>query len=294
VTLRQLLAHTAGIFNEGSEGDPLADVGAIADPTLRSEGQAAIAAAMGDQGAVVPAEVTVAAAETHDRVNAPGGGYHYSNAGYQAAALYLEAETGRPLADLLRDVVTGPLGLERTTLAPADRTPPQLRGYETETVTGNRVDAAEDLRAFGNGANGGALTTADDLASFFRALVRGELVGPDLVQEMQLPTAVATRAGSAYGLGLASYELSCGRFYGVDRHGGRHGGARRGGRAEPAGPRRPPPPPAGRLPPLPVLTRAGAMQAVRGVQGRCVSSRRWRSARAPGRPRGRRRTRCRR
>jgi D-alanyl-D-alanine carboxypeptidase len=214
VTLRQLLDHTAGIFNEGSEGDPVADIAAIADPALREEGQAALGRAMTDVTEVIPAEVSVAAAETHPRYGDPGLSYHYSNTGYQAAGLYLEAVTGRPLDALVTEEVAEPLGLARFTLAPADRTPPEFRGHETLTATGEPVDAADDLRAFGNGANGGVLTTADDLVTFFRALVGGRLLEPGLVTQMRQPTTASIGADSAYGLGLATYRLTCGRFFG--------------------------------------------------------------------------------
>jgi D-alanyl-D-alanine carboxypeptidase len=214
VTLRQLLGHTAGIFNAGDESDPVADLAAIADPVLFEEGQASLARAIDDPSEVIPAEVVVAAAETHERYGVPGESYHYSNAGYQAAGLYLEAVTGRPLHQLVIEELAGPLGLERLTLAPADRTAPALRGHETLTATGEPVDASDDLRAFGNGANGGVLTTADDLVVFFRALMAGDVVDTRLLTDMRSPTAASRRSGSAYGLGLATYLFSCGRFYG--------------------------------------------------------------------------------
>ncbi len=70
---------------------------------------------------------------------------------------------------------------------------------------------SDDLLAFGNGASGGIISTADDLLTIMTELVHGSLLPGDLQIRMQTPT---RQSGGTYGLGLAVYELSCGRFYG--------------------------------------------------------------------------------
>jgi D-alanyl-D-alanine carboxypeptidase len=211
ITMRQLLAHTAGIFDEGNEGDPEADVARLTDPALKAEGESLVRRYQAGEHVIASDRLLVALAETHDRYFAPGEGYHYSNVGYQLAAMLLEHVTGLSLSDLLRTRIVDPLGLRHTTIAPPDLTSPEFRGYDASTVDGSPVDVTDDLLAFGNGGNGGVISTADELLTIMQAIVTGRLLPAALVEEMERPVL------ESYGLGLATYDLSCGRFYG---HGG--------------------------------------------------------------------------
>lgn len=214
ITVRQLLDHTSGVFDEGNEGDAVADAAAIADPELRARADDLIARALAGEAVVAPAELIVAGAETHDRYFEPGRGFHYSNPNYQLAGMVLEAVEGRPLHEVLLTGVVEPLGLGATSLAPHDRSSPELRGYDVPLDGSPPIDVSDDLTLFGNGGNGGILTTPDDLATIFRALLAGELVPDEWVDEMLATTAVSDATGWSYGLGIAPYPLSCGTFYG--------------------------------------------------------------------------------
>jgi len=59
------------------------------------------------------------------------------------------------------------------------------------------------------------ISTADELLTMMQAIVSGRLFSQSLLVEMKHPT---VQSDNAYGLGLATYYLSCGTFYG-------HGGA---------------------------------------------------------------------
>lgn len=216
VTVRQLLAHTSGVFDEGNEGDIGGDVARLADPALRAEAQTVFSRHAAGQRVVASCRLLVALAETHERYFAPGMGYHYSNINYQLLGMLLERATGTSLASLLRTRIVEPLGLHGTTLAPADLASPDLRGYDT-TATGAMSDLTDDLVVYGNGGNGGLVTTADELLAILRAVVSGRLFGGDLVAEMERPVR------ESYGLGLATYKLPCGTFVG---HGGSVSGTR--------------------------------------------------------------------
>lgn len=207
ITMRQLLAHTSGVFDEGNEGDPVTDIAALRDPALRAEAEDILARYSAGERVIASGRLLVALAETHERYFAPGSGYHYSNTGYQLAAMALEAATGRSVADLLRERIVEPLRLEHTTIAPPDLDSPDLRGYD-EASDGTIVDATDDLVAFGNGGNGGVVTTADELLVILRAIVRGELFDPTLVEVMETPVF------EGYGLGLATTVTRCGTFFG--------------------------------------------------------------------------------
>jgi D-alanyl-D-alanine carboxypeptidase len=188
VTIRQLLAHTAGIFNVGDEGDVVADIGAIADPALREEGLAFLAAAVTDPGAVVPSPVAVAAAETHDRYGAPGDTYHYSNAGYQAAGMAIEAMTGRPLADLLRDEVAQPLGLRESRAWARSAT----RSSADSMPTLRRTRSPAPRAGAGHRGVGHPAGVLDQALHRPQALGQGEQLGPaHHLQRRRLPAGAA-------------------------------------------------------------------------------------------------------
>ncbi len=211
VSLRNLLNHTSGIFDIGNEGDAMADLAKLTDAVLIEEGQTLIAGATSGRQVVASDRLAIGLAETHDRYFPPGSGYHYSNANYQIVGVLLSDVTGRPIDDLLRSRIGAPLALTHTSLAPSDRTPPDFHGYATDVRTGEAVDVTGDLLAFGNGASGGIISTADELLTIMTELVHGSLLPRELRIEMQTPT---WQSGGTYGLGLARYELSCGLFYG--------------------------------------------------------------------------------
>jgi len=215
ITVRMLLDHTSGVFDEGNDGDPLADVDRLSDPALAAEARDLVTRYAAGERVIASDRLLVALAETHERYFAPGKGNHYSNINYQLAAMVLQQVSGAPLTDLLRDRIAAPLRLHDTSIAPPDLASPDLRGYVPSPTHDSLVDVTDDLSAFGNGGHGGVVSTAHDLLDVMDAIVSGQLIGPALTEVMQRPT---IQSGNAYGLGLATYRLSCGIFYG-------HGGA---------------------------------------------------------------------
>ena len=212
ITVRMLLNHTSGIFDEINEGDPEADAANLTDPALAKEArQLSRRYAAGDR-VIASDRLLVALAETHDRYFAPGTGYHYSNSNYQLAAMALEKVTGHALSDLVRTGLVEPLGLRHTTITPPDLTSPVMRGYATTATSGAPVDVTDDLLAFGNGGNGGVISNADELLTILQAIVAGRFLSSVMVADMM------TAADGTYGLGLNAYGTGCGVFYG-------HGGA---------------------------------------------------------------------
>lgn len=213
-TVRMLLDHTSGLFNVGDEGDVLADITKLNDPVQRAQAQELAARYLAGERVTIPAPIFVALAETHERYFAPGTGYHYSNVNYQVAAMVLEQVTRSSLADLLSARVFEPLGLRHTSIAPDDEATPELHGYRGNAEDGSLVDLTDDLLAVGNGGSGGIISTAGELLTIMQSIVSARLLAPALVEEMKEAT---TASNKSYGLGLATYYLSCGTFYG---HGG--------------------------------------------------------------------------
>lgn len=210
ITVRMLLDHTSGVFDQTNQGRS-GDIDRLPDPQLRAEARSLIRRYADGEPVIAPDRLLVALAETHDRYFDPGTGYHYSNINYQLAAMVLEAVTGTSLAALLEERIVEPLDLEHTTIAPPDTESPELRGHLPGHRDGQVVDVTDDLIAYGNGGNGGVLSTGDELLTITQAIVSGRLLPPPLVADM---AAMTLQSNGTYGLGLMKFDLSCGTFYG--------------------------------------------------------------------------------
>lgn len=210
ITVRMLLNHTSGLWNV-DDGDPVADIANLTDPGLQAEAADLMERYAAGEQVIAPDRLLVALAETHERYFAPGDGYHYSNANYQVAAMVLEEATGRTLAQLLQERLVEPLGLHDTTIAPPHLESPDVRGYGTNKDDGSLVDLTDDLVAFGNGGSGGIVSSAGDLLTLMQAIAAGDVVDGEILEQMKAPTA---QSDGSYGLGLATYYLSCGTFLG--------------------------------------------------------------------------------
>jgi D-alanyl-D-alanine carboxypeptidase len=212
VTVRQLLDHTSGIFDESNgiatQAEIEADIAKLADPALRDEAEATLRQVLAGKRAIASDRVLIGLSETHDRLFAPGTQYAYSNINYQVAAMLLERRTGTSLADLLQARLVEPLGLQRVSIAPPDTASPEFRGYGTSTADGSLVDMTDGLGWFGNGGNGGIISTPDDLLTAMQAIVGGRYVPAGLTKAM------LTLGQGSYGLGIGGYPFACGTLYG--------------------------------------------------------------------------------
>ena len=211
VTVRQLLNHTSGIFDESNgvstREEIEADIAKLGDPALRAEAESTLRDSLAGRPVIASARVIVGLSETHDRYFAPGTAFHYSNTNYQLAAMLLEAVTGMTLGDVLQARLVGPLGLRATTIAPPDTASPEMRGYGAAAADGTLVDITDDLSWFGNGGNGGIVTTADELLTILQAIAGGTFLPADL-------TAAMLTADRGYGLGIGAYPFRCGTLFG--------------------------------------------------------------------------------
>ncbi|MFJ4210961.1 serine hydrolase domain-containing protein [Paenarthrobacter sp. NPDC089675] len=129
------------------------------------------------------------------------GFFAYSNSNYLALGRLVEKLTGRPLDDVLRERVFGPLGLGRTSLNTRDRAAPDnLRAYMS--VGGERLDITQPEAVTGSPA-GGVVSSTEDVNDFFRGLLSGALLSPGTLQEMK------TVKSSNYGLGVTRFPDGC-------------------------------------------------------------------------------------
>jgi D-alanyl-D-alanine carboxypeptidase len=134
----------------------------------------------------------------------PGTSSAYSNSDFVLLGLIVEKVTGRPLDQVVTSRIIRRLRLRSTSYGTthAERMTPWLGLVESfgRPVSGD----------------GGIISTAEDLATFFRALLGGKLLAPNQLAEMT--TTIATdRPDLRYGLGIWRYRLPCGFAWG---HGG--------------------------------------------------------------------------
>jgi D-alanyl-D-alanine carboxypeptidase len=178
-------------------------------------------------GKVWTPDELLALAFEHPPYFPPGEGYHYSNTNTVLLGLIAEQLDGKPLAQIFQDRLFTPLGLSGTSFPPSttsampDRHP---QGYMFGTNVGTMATAelpADQQAAAAAGtlqpadvtdenpswtwAAGQAISTADDQATWVRAMNDGTLLDPEW-QQRRTDSLQSTRAdgtGPKYGLGVA-------------------------------------------------------------------------------------------
>jgi D-alanyl-D-alanine carboxypeptidase len=177
ITLRQLLTHTSGLFdNNDAIKDPARVLARVRDPVFHAELVRLAKRLQADPTIQFPPTVWIRLAATQPLYFRPGTGYHYSNVGFEVLGLVIEKVTGQPLQEVYRERIMRPLGLEHTAYDPqGDITGPHARGYLINP-DGSLVD--ETAVHWGIGAEGGIVSSAADTARFLVALMQGRLLGP--------------------------------------------------------------------------------------------------------------------
>jgi D-alanyl-D-alanine carboxypeptidase len=215
ITIAQLLEMRSGLYNYSS------------DPTIS-------AAIDTDPNKVwAPAEL-LAIAFAHPPNFPPGAAYEYNNTNYALLGLVAEKVDGKPLAQAMQHRLFGPLGL-RHTLLPASTvsTLPDpfshgyLYGSSSVALVGEPPYSAEVQAAARAGtllpkdytdvnhsfaaAAGGVISTANDLATWIKALVAGRVLDPAYQRrwlDSLKPEDPSKPEGQKYGYGIV--QLSWG------------------------------------------------------------------------------------
>ena len=144
-------------------------------------------------------------------------GFAYSSTNYVILGMLIERVTGRPYAAVLRERITGPLGLRSTRFEPSGRIAGAHAHGHVPAVhdgfvrpAGPAADRDADSASWG-GTAGAIVSTAGDVAAFLDALLDGRVVPPRLVAAMVPPVRAGRRS---YGLGLVAHPLGCGHGVG--------------------------------------------------------------------------------
>jgi D-alanyl-D-alanine carboxypeptidase len=148
-------------------------------------------------------------------VSEPGTTHSYSNTNYLILGLVAEELTGESLDSLVLDRIFRPLRLDDSSFGSASLGVP---GTNPPQWLGSSIESHSYWGA------GGIVSTADDLATFYRALLGGELLAKVQLDEMLRTVDTGTdslaQLGSGHawaGLGIFDIELDCGPAWG---HGG--------------------------------------------------------------------------
>lgn len=186
ISVAQLLKMRSGLY--GYTADPALSAAMDADP----------------RKAWTPQEV-LAIAYRHPPQFAPDASYEYSNTNYALLGLIAEKAGGRPLAEQFQERLFGPVGLTQTSLPAADDTSmpnPYSHGYmyggsfyaladdpypadmqaAAWAGTLHPIDYTNQNSSYATAA-GGAISTADDLATWMKALVSGKVFNADYHQQ---------------------------------------------------------------------------------------------------------------
>ncbi|MFE3942636.1 serine hydrolase domain-containing protein [Streptomyces sp. NPDC059118] len=145
-----------------------------------------------------------------------GTSWKYSNTNYLVAGLIIQKVTGRPVGEEITRRVIDRIGLRHTYFpAQGDMTIKERhpKGYDRETPDGPLVDLTEMDTSWAWAA-GAMVSTNTDLNKFYAALLGGRLLAPAQLAQMRTTVpAPYMGVGARYGLGLASWPLSCGGLY---------------------------------------------------------------------------------
>lgn len=224
ITVAELLKMRSGLY------------GYTADPAL--------AAAMdADPGKAWTTREVLDIAFRHPPQFAPDASYEYNNTNYALLGLVAEKVGGRPLAQQFQERLFGPVGLTHTSLPAADdisMPAPYSHGYmyggslyaladdpypadmqaAAQAGTLQPIDYTNQNSSYASAA-GGAISTAEDLVTWMKALVSGKVFNADYHQQW-LTSLQAEDPGApdgqkyGYGISYQRFGPKAAMFY----HGG--------------------------------------------------------------------------
>jgi D-alanyl-D-alanine carboxypeptidase len=191
ITVRQLLTHTSGLFDYAKAQEYFEIVSA--NPKHRWTRMEQVKAAM----------------EWGKPYNAPGKGYHYSDTGYILLGEMLERLTGKPLGPALRSVLNfRKVKLDETYLETLEPVPAGIKPLAHPYF--GQVDAADFDPSVDLYGGGGLVSSVEDLARFYRALVQGKIFHRASTLQMMLtiPPTNENAPGGPYAMGIQRRNIA--------------------------------------------------------------------------------------
>jgi D-alanyl-D-alanine carboxypeptidase len=197
ITIRQLLQHTSGLR------DYTSSPGFLTPQSLGRTWQ--------------PRQLVDLAL----RLGPPLQGWKYSNTNYILLGMIIKRVTGHSVISVIGRQILQPLGLRNTSFP---LTSTLIPGPHAEGYYGG-LDVTRLVNPSSTWAAGAVISTVDDVARFYRALLTGRLLPP--AQQHELLAAIPVfdpgeLFAEHYGLGIYRIQLPCGTAWGHD--GGYPGG----------------------------------------------------------------------
>jgi D-alanyl-D-alanine carboxypeptidase len=188
IRVRHLLQHTSGLYDYAE--DPTFEAAVIANPRHRWS----------------RAEQVRFAMTRGKALSRPGAEYHYSDTGYVVLGEMLERVTGRSLGDAYRRLLGfDRLGLDQTYLETLEPRPTAVKPLAHQFL--GSLDTTGFDPSFDLYGGGGLVSTVDDLARFYRALVGGRLFQRAATLPTMLGKPGSTRPGDL-GMGIVALAVA--------------------------------------------------------------------------------------
>jgi serine beta-lactamase-like protein LACTB, mitochondrial len=179
VTLRQLMAHTAGIRSDSGDEGPL----------------------FGEQ-CDRPVDALPFFAES-DLLFEPGTAYRYSRFGWIVVSAAIEQASGTPFLAFMQKQVFEPLGMDDTMPDSAEPDPDRATSYFPRFAADPRYgpDLMRDLNLSCYAGSSVFVSTASDIARFALGFNNGTLLQRETVQLLQSSQKLPSGEETGYGLG---------------------------------------------------------------------------------------------
>ena len=146
----------------------------------------------------------------------PGERFEYNDGGYILLGLILEAVTGDSFPDIIQEAVFNPAGMVDSGYFPADQLPERTAYAYIQNPDGSWRTNIFAVPVIG-APDGGAYTTAPDMASFWTALRDGKLLSREMTEALLSPQIETgwkvpyTHYG--YGVWIEQVESVCRKFF---------------------------------------------------------------------------------
>lgn len=193
ITVRQLLNHTSGLYSFTSRPD-----------------------AEANEQKVLSHQQVIGLFEDHPLDFTPGSSWRYDNSAFYLAGMVVEAVTGRPYADYVRDDVFHSVGMTSSSLCGPHDVPGIASGH---TVVSGALATTAITWSLPFAA-GAVCATATDLTRWQSALESGRFISRRSLAMMRSPTVLADGSRIDYGLGTRIGTIGRHAIFGHTGNGG--------------------------------------------------------------------------
>jgi CubicO group peptidase (beta-lactamase class C family) len=151
-----------------------------------------------------PEEMIQFSKENLQPLFSPGDGYHYSDTNYQLLGLIIEKVTGKQLHEVFQEYIWEPLEMSHTYLHLRSE-PSDPSTLEMSHMILNGVDVTNFTSLSAAWADGGIVSTVEDLRTFMYSLLHNLLIQQETMQAMQ--DWIPDEKGIYYGFGFMLFKL---------------------------------------------------------------------------------------